>query len=97
MHSLNLFGTTYESELQKARKRFSTMTTKNMYGHNKRVCSSFYDANLCSIYVQGNYLAWNSTGEKLGSGSHDETIRIWTGVERKGVRDDVILHMPLTL
>jgi len=69
MHALNIFGISgaHNDEIQKAKKKFGSMTTKNLYGHSKR----------------GSYLAWNPTGEKLASASHDETVRIWSGIERK--------------
>jgi len=69
MHAFNIFGTSgaHSDEIQKAKKKLGSMTSKNMYGHLKK----------------GNYLAWSPNGEKLASGSNDETIRIWSNVDRK--------------
>jgi THO complex subunit 3 len=68
MQSLNnIFGPNNDIEIQKAKKKFSTMTTKNLHGHLKR----------------GNYLAWNITGDKLASGSMDDSVRVWGSIERK--------------
>jgi THO complex subunit 3 len=68
MQSLNnLFGPNNDVEIQKTKKKIAALSTKNLHGHLKR----------------GNYLAWNHTGDKLASGSMDDTIRIWTSVERK--------------
>jgi len=72
MHTLNIFGSTYDPEVQKARKKFSSMTTKTVHGHMKRA----------------NTVAWNHTGEKLASSSLDDTVRIWTGIDRKAAHTD---------
>jgi len=34
-------------------------------------------------------VSWNSTGDKLASGSIDETVRIWPHVERKHTRESI--------
>jgi THO complex subunit 3 len=72
MHALNIFGSTHDPEVQKARKKFSSMTTKTVHGHLKRA----------------NTVAWNNTGEKLASSSLDDTVRIWTGIDRKASHTD---------
>jgi len=64
----------FDGELQKAKKKLAKGQVKEMYGHKKRV----------------GCVAWNHTGEKLASGSMDATVRIWASVERKQTKDAII-------